>query len=565
MTIDFSQIFRQDSVLVIFTIIAIGYLVGNIRFARFEIGVTGGVLLCALVFGHYGYTIDPVVQSIGFTLFIYSVGWQAGPQILNVLRQDGPRYLVLTVFMGAGSFLLVLALAWMTGLDNAFAAGLMAGSLTSTPTLVGAQNAVASGLVDLPAGETTNGLIESISVAYAITYIFGTVGLLLVVKLLPSLLRVDLASAAQTFAKERGFRADAAEDKIERPILRAYLIDAPDLNGLTIAQALAARAAKTVSFRSLYRLKRGAELIKPTPETVIESGDKIAVFATPDEHARARELYHLGAEVLDADLINAVADVAEVVVTNPSAVGKTLEELAIYEKHGCYLVRTTRSQIQLPLSPGTVVQRGDVMILTGERRALDRAIAEIGAEDRKAVETDLLTFAAGIVFGLLLGQITVKVGTIDVGIGTAGGLLVAGICVGFLRANRPTFGRMPAAARFILMELGLLLFMVGVGLNAGGGIADALGSVGPVLFLSGIVVTCLPLLCGYAFGRLFLGMNPALLLGALTGAMTSTPALGIVQQAANSTVPALGYAGTYALANVLLTLAGTLIMLLGGG
>ncbi len=562
MTIDFSSIFHQDSVLVIFTIIAIGYLIGNIRIARFEIGVTGGVLLCALLFGHYGYTIDPIVQSIGFTLFIYSVGWQAGPQILNVLRQDGPKYLVLTLFMTAGSFLLVLGLAWLTGLSNSFAAGLMAGSLTSTPTLVGAQNAVSSGLVSLPTGETANSLIESISVAYAITYIFGTVGLLLVVKLLPNLLRTDLAAAAETFANERGFKAENVEEKIERPILRAYELDDPGLNGMTIAEALAARTTKEISYKSLYRLKRGAELIDPQPETVIETGDKVAVFATPEEHAKARDLYGLGAEVLDRDLIDAVVDVAEVVVTNPMSVGKSLEQIGTYERHGCYLTRITRSQIQLPLAPGTVVQRGDVMILTGERRALDRAIAELGAEDRKAVETDLLTFAAGIVFGLMLGQITVKVGDINVGIGTAGGLLVAGICVGFLRANRPTFGRMPAAARFILMELGLLLFMVGVGLNAGGGIAEAIGSVGPVLFVSGVVVTSLPLLCGYAFGRLALGMNPALLLGALTGAMTSTPALGIVQQAAKSTVPALGYAGTYALANVLLTLAGTMIMLL---
>jgi putative transport protein len=121
---------------------------------------------------------------------------------------------------------------------------------------------------------------------------------------------------------------------------------------------------------------------------------------------------------------------------------------------------------------------------------------------------------------------------------------------------------MPAAARFILMELGLMLFMVGVGLNAGGGILEALGSFGLELFLCGVVVTCLLPIVGYGFGRIVLKMNPAVLLGALTGAMTSTPALGFVQQAARSTVPALGYAGTYALANVLLTFAGTVVMVM---
>jgi putative transport protein len=562
MTIDFAQIFHQDSVLVIFTIIAIGYLLGNIKIARFEIGVTGGVLLCALLFGHYGYKIDPIVQSIGFTLFIYSVGWQAGPQILNVLRQDGPRYLVLTVFMAAGSFLLVLALAGLVDLPNTFAAGLMAGSLTSTPTLVGAQNAVSSGLVTPPLGSSADSLIESISVAYAITYIFGTVGLLLVVKMLPNLLRVDLVAAAEAFAKERGFSTKSNEKHVARPILRAYLVNNEAHQGKTISEILKATAGPHVSLKSIYRIKRGNEIITPQFETVIELGDKIAVFATPEEHAKARELYGLSGEVLDRDLTDAVVDVAEVVVTNPEVVGKPLSEVGLYTKFGCYLTEMTRSQIAMPLSPGTVVQRGDVMVVAGERNALDRMVAAVGAEDRKAVETDLLTFAAGIVFGLIIGQITVKLGNVDVGMGTAGGLLISGICVGFLRANRPTFGRMPAAARFILMELGLLLFMVGVGLNAGGGIVEAVGSVGPVLFLCGVVVTCLPLLAGYGFGRLALKMNPALLLGALTGAMTSTPALGIVQQAAKSTVPALGYAGTYALANVLLTLAGTLIMIM---
>lgn len=562
MSIDFAQIFQKDSVLVIFTIIAIGYLLGNIKIARFEIGVTGGVLLCALLFGHYGFEIDPVVQSIGFTLFIYSVGWQAGPQILNVLRQDGPKYLVLAVFMAAGSLLLVVGLAELFDLPNTFAAGLMAGSLTSTPTLVGAQNAVSTGLVSPLPGATADSLIESISVAYAITYIFGTVGLLLIVKILPNLLKIDLVAAAETFARERGFKTENVERDVERPILRAYLIDDEVHVGKTIAEALADKSGPNISLRSIYRIKRGSDILTPQADTIIEFGDKFAVFATPEEHALARELYGLSIEVLDKEITNAVVDVAEVVVTNPNAVGKSLGDIGAYEKYGCYLTRMTRSQITLPLDSGTVIQRGDVMVVTGERTALDRLVSDVGAEDRRAVETDLLTFAAGIVFGLILGQITVKFGDIDVGIGSAGGLLVSGICVGFLRANRPTFGRMPAAARFILMELGLLLFMVGVGLNAGGGIVGALASVGPVLFLCGVAVTCLPLLAGYMFGRLALNMNPALLLGALTGAMTSTPALAIVQQAAKSTVPALGYAGTYALANVLLTLAGTLLMIL---
>lgn len=562
MEIDFYQVLSKSTVLVVFTAIAVGYLVGNVRVARFEIGPTGGVLLCALVLGHYGFEVDPVLQSIGFTLFIYSVGWQAGPQILNVLGQDGPRYVALTLFVAIGSVALVLALAAAVGLDNTLAAGLLAGGLTSTPTLVGAQNAVSSGLAVVPEGASASDLIRNISTGYAITYVFGTVGLLIMVKLVPSVLRINLADEAERFAREHGFGREGAAARIERPILRAYVVDQEVFEGKTLSQIRAELKLDTQGRGLVYKIKRGNEFIEPGPDTVIEHSDKIALFGSPRQHREAREEFHLGEEILDEDLIDAVIDIAEIVVTNEKILNRSLGDIGILANYGCFLSGIKRSQIELPLTPETRLRKGDVMTVSGERSFLDRLIADLGTEERKVTETDLVTFAAGIVLGLFIGQITVKFGGIDVGIGNAGGLLLSGILVGFTRANRPTFGRMPAAARFILMELGLMLFMVGVGLNAGSGIVAALGSVGPELFLCGVVVTCLPLIAGYFFGRIVLKMNRAVLLGALTGAMTSTPALGIVQQAAKSNVPALGYAGTYALANVLLTLAGTIIVVL---
>jgi putative transport protein len=141
-------------------------------------------------------------------------------------------------------------------------------------------------------------------------------------------------------------------------------------------------------------------------------------------------------------------------------------------------------------------------------------------------------------------------------------LLLVGILLGFLRSIHPTFGGLPAAARNVMMELGLMLFMAAVGIQAGENIGDALTSVGPKLMFCGILITLVPVLIGFFFGRRVLKLNPALLLGSLTGAMTSTPALDIVTDAAKSNAPALGYAGTYTFANVLLTFAGTLIMTL---
>jgi putative transport protein len=142
----------------------------------------------------------------------------------------------------------------------------------------------------------------------------------------------------------------------------------------------------------------------------------------------------------------------------------------------------------------------------------------------------------------------------------AGGLLLMGLLVGWLNSARPTLGRFPDAARWILMEFGLLVFIAGVGLNAGGGILDTLRHTGGALVLAALFVVTLPLVLGYVFGRKVLKLEPVVLIGALTGAMTSAPALALVTREANSSLPALGYTGTYAIASILLTVAGTLIM-----
>jgi putative transport protein len=158
-------------------------------------------------------------------------------------------------------------------------------------------------------------------------------------------------------------------------------------------------------------------------------------------------------------------------------------------------------------------------------------------------------------------MLTVNVGQLSIGLGTAGGLLTSGLVIGYLRNVYPVFGRMPAAARWILMEFGLLLFMAGVGLRAGGDIVETFLATGPVLVLAGIVVTTVPILVGYLFGRKVLKLHPVLLFGGITGSMTSGASLSVVTKAANSPIPSLGYTGAYAFANVILTIAGGIILM----
>ena len=558
MEIDPYELFQQSPALVVFVAIGLGYLIGKINIGGFELGSTGGVLLVGLLFGHFGFEGHPFLGTIGFILFIYSVGLQAGPRFFNALLEDGPRYVALAVVVAATGFGAAKALALAFDLDSGFAAGILAGALTSTPTLVGAQNAIDAGIAVPGPGLTADDLRQHISVGYAITYVFGTIGLILIVKFVPAILGIDLVGASRQYARDKGYKESDKTVITGLPVVRGYQVVEGELVGKTRREIEAAPDLDV----GLVRLMRDGQVSEFGLDDEVRVGDRVAILALPQRHATLREMPSLKSGILDTDLLDSYITTHDIVVTNESVVGRPLRELRITSEFGCFVTRIRRAQIDLPVAADSSLMKADVVTVAGDSQAIERLAERIGSIEKDIKETDLVTFALGIVIGLLLGLVSLKLGDINVGIGSAGGLLLSGIIFGYLRASYPTFGRVPPAARYIIMELGLMFFMVNVGINAGGGVVDALLSVGPMLIVCGIIVLILPVVIGYLFGAYFLKLNPALLLGSLTGSMTSTPALSAVQDAAKSSMPALGYAGTYAFANVLLTLAGTIIMLL---
>jgi putative transport protein len=248
------------------------------------------------------------------------------------------------------------------------------------------------------------------------------------------------------------------------------------------------------------------------------------------------------------------------VVSNSDVEGKALRDLDLARAYSCWLTELTRSGVPLPRRADLTLHIGDRLLLTGSASDLDDLANRLGHTEAALHETDLLTLAFGIGLGVLIGTFTLTFNATTIGLGTAGGVLFAGLLFGLLHSRRPSFGRLPAAARYVLMEFGLLLFMADIAVSAGTSIVSTFQSVGATLIVSGIAITIIPMLTAFAVGRTVFKMNAALLLGAVTGSMTSTAALQQVRVQAKSSVPALGYVGTYAFANVLLALAGGLIM-----
>jgi putative transport protein len=555
MEIDVIQLLRDNPLLLTFFVIGLGYLLGRIKIGSVEVGSTTGVLLAGLLLGHLGFPDRPGAAAFGFTLFIFSVGLQAGPSFFSAFLEDGRRYVALSAVVAITAFGVALGISHVVELEPGMNAGLLAGALTSTPTLAGAQDAIDSGLVVLPPGMTAAALSANVSIGYALTYIFGTVGLILFIRYFPIMLGIDLAAEARALESRR--RVGRRSDARSLPIIRAYQIpEAAEAIGNTVREAIAKAGGNVV----VLRMRRGDAILDVDPSLEIRQGDVVSLMASLEAHRVVQG--RIGAEILDPELIGYQIVQREIILVNPGSVGKTISGLDVIAQYGCFVTGITRASVDLPMEDDLLMQKGDQLHVTGEAGRLQQFADVIGYIEEQVEETDLLTFSFGVCAGIILGLIAVKLGSVSVGIGSAGGLLFMGIVIGFVSSLYPTFGRVPAAARFILMELGLMLFMAEVGLKAGGGIFEALTSVGPKMILSGMVVTLVPVLVGYAFGRYVLKLNPALLFGSITGAMTSTPSLNIVTTAARSSVPALGYAGTYTFANVMLTFAGTIMMML---
>ncbi len=546
----FSSVLHESPTMVYFIILGLGYLLGKVRIGTFDLGPVAGVLFLGLIFGHFGYGGEIPLQSVGFLLFIYSVGFQSGPKFFTVIRQDGLKYFTLALVIAGTGFGVAMGLSKVMGMKPGASAGILAGGLTSTPTLAAAQEAIRTGMIAPPAGFSADDVVTNITTGYAITYIFGLIGLLFLVRLLPKVMGISLVDEAEKLATRDRRRVLPSE----RIVTRAYHI----LRGRVIGASISELYDAVPGLTAILKIKRDGEFIDVRGDTVIQAGDRVSVMGYLERMKAVPE--NIGPEITDEDLLDIPTESIRVVVTRKGAVGMTVTRKLITEKFGCILERIQRLGIEVPLDPSVRLERSDVLFLSGPRSNLDLVGEEIGHVERMIDETDLLTFGLGIAAGIFLGQLSVTIGGIQVGLGSAGGLLASGLTIGFLRSIHPTFGRVPSAARWVFMEMGLLFFMVGVGLRAGRGIVEALYAAGPTLFLSGVLVTVTPVVAGFIVGRYVLKINPVLLLGSITGSMTSGAALSIVNSEARSQVPALGYTGAYAFANVLLTVAGSVIL-----
>lgn len=559
MNINVASLLNGNYILLLFVVLALGLCLGKVRLGSVQLGNSIGVLVVSLLLGQQHFSINTEALNLGFMLFIFCVGVEAGPNFFSIFFRDGKNYFMLALVMVGTAMLLALGLGRLFGWDIGLTAGMLAGSMTSTPVLVGAGDTLRN---TMGGNKMLGPELDNLSLGYALTYLIGLVSLIFGARYLPKLQHQDLPTSAQQIARERGLDTDSKR-KVYLPVIRAY----------RVGQELVAWAdGKNLRELGIYRqtgcyierIRRNGILATPDGDAVLQVGDEISLVGYPDAHSRLDPSFRNGKEVFDRDLLDMRIVTEEVVVKNNHAVGKRLSQLNLTDQ-GCFLNRVIRSQIEMPIDDSIVLNKGDVLQVSGDARRVKSVADRIGFISVHSQVTDLLAFCAFFIVGLMIGLITFQFKNFTFGIGNAAGLLFAGILLGFLRANHPTFGYIPQGALNMVKEFGLMVFMAGVGLSAGAGINNGLGAIGGQMLISGLIVSLVPVIICFIFGAYVLRMNRALLFGAIMGARTCAPAMEIISDTARSNIPALGYAGTYAIANVLLTLAGTLIVIIWTG
>ena len=551
------NICRNNPQIVLFLAMAVGYAVGKIKFFGISLGATTCTLLAALALGQMNVEVSPLLKTVSFALFMFAIGYRVGPQFFGALKKDGLNYLWISLIVCFAGLAAAIFLGKLMGFDQGTTAGLFAGSMTQSAAIGTAEGAIAQ----LPISEAQKTLLDTnVAVAYAITYIFGTAGTIVFLKMVPRMLRIDLKQEARKLEEKMNGGA-AAADKPElfswsRQLeLRAYRIPANGTSAKTVRQMESLFPERVY----VTRIKRNSEVIKVDPDTAIQANDLIALSGNARSLLAAPGL--IGPEVDIADITEVMGEVLEVCILNKKVVGHTLGELSKNKlAHGIFLSKVTRQGHEIPITRDTEIHKCDVFQLIGVREDVERVVGYLGYPERPTNITDLVMVGLGIVLGTLMGLLVLHVGNLPITLGVGGGVLVSGLVFGWLRSVHPTFGQIPAGAQWLLSDLGLNLFIACVGVSAAVQAVQAFETTGLSVFLAGVVLSLLPIILGLLFGRYLLKMNIVLLLGAVAGARVITAALNTLQEDAESTAPALGYAVPYAFSNVLLTVFGSVII-----
>ncbi|MGD0850771.1 aspartate-alanine antiporter [Bradyrhizobium sp.] len=555
------RLVTAEPLLALFVTIALGYLVGKIKIGSFVLGGVAGTLLVGVVIGQLGVNIDNGIKGIFFALFIYAVGFQGGPQFFHALNRRSLNQLASAFVMCFTGLLCVLGAAWLFGLDRGMAAGLAAGGLTQSAIIGTAGDAI--GKLGL-SPELIKTMQTNVAVGYAVCYIFGSLGPIIMVSwFLPIIMKWDIRAEAVKLASVLSGghpELDPGQFNAARPIATRIYEVAAISKAIGISTLAIDRQISDASVEAVYRQGKELEL---GDTTIIAAGDHVATTGPIVQLEAAAIL--LGHEVRPPNGLLLVQENREIILTSRALCGRTVgdihDQVNVETRHGVFLTAVKRMGLDLPVLSKLELKRGDELHFTGSPADLNRVQAKIGYEITAAAVTDFVFFGIGMLIGLLIGLIEFRIWGIPISIGSGGGCLLSGLLFGWLRAVHPNFAALPVGASNFLRDFGLAVFVGIVGISAGPQALVAIEHYGLTLFFLGVGVTLIPQIVTFFFSYHVLRIrNPIEALACVAGGRSANPAFAALLTKAGNATPVVSFTVTYAVANVFLTLWGPLIV-----
>ena len=553
---------RNFPFVTLFLSLGLGFLLGKFKIGKFQLGGIAGTLIVGVILGQVGgIHINEEIQNIFFALFIFMVGYLGGPQFFASLKPSAIKYLIAAFGMTLLGLLTVLGLSLLAGLDAGLAAGLAAGGLTQSAIIGTAGDAINHlGL----SANAANDMKTNVAVGYSITYIFGSIGPILMVSLVAIVMKWDLRKEAIALAIKMGGSGELGEGQfkpLSRISTRAYKVNK---NSEFLGKTIADLEKKFNSDLTVEKHLKGSKSIDPNSSTVIELENILLISGLVSAFAKVENT--IGEEISEfGENIDFTEEVRSIFITNKKIHGLTLKQLhdkaTLSQRHGIYVSGISRMNRGLPVLDGTELHVGDELALVGRKKDLDRVQKIIGYKAPSITKTEFVTFGLGMVAGFLIGEIGFSINGTDISLGSGLGCLISGLIMGFYRTKHPKIGSINTGAANFLQSFGLAVFVAVVGLNAGQPALLAIKQHGITLLLLGVVVTMLPMIIQLFINyKIFKIKNPIEALGVMTGSRSANPGFAALLEKTGNSTATPTFTMTYAVANIFLTLWGHVIV-----
>jgi putative transport protein len=560
----FFHLLQAEPFLGIFGVVALGMWLGRKKIHGVGLGSVVCIILVGLVTSVWAYQVTgtslalpDILKTVFFNLFIFAIGVKIGPQFFAGLERDGWRLVAIGLIVAALAPAIALGFNWAFDWPRGTVAGMLAGSNNSSATFGAATAAVQSEAFRPTPGASRELVTASLAAAFALCYTVSQVQFVLLMKALPALARFDAPAAAAAFVKAmRGGDAAPLPGTVEAGdfadasiAVRSYQVAAATIGGRTVGE-IRGRAPRV----SIELVRRGGQWLTPEDGLKLDPGDVVVVAAPLPAQVRVREA--LGPEVPDTEArARMPVHTVDVVIGRREAAGRSLPDLLATLGPGLYPNAVFRAGEELPTGPETILKRFDVIRVTGTEPHIQRLGDRVGQVVRSSHSNDVLTLALGLVVGAALGAVPVPLFGVSITFG-ATAVLITGIVFGWLKTRHPALGGpISEGGRSLLEELGLNTFTGVLALNSGEAVYRVMTG-GPFwsLVLGCLVVSSVPALVAWGIGRHALGINPALLMGAVAGARQNTSSMQAAQELTRSAVPGIGYPVPLAIATVALSI-----------